>query len=79
MIRNASTLPDVTWRPSSYSNSEGNCIEIAEGAGANGKVPVRDSKNPTGPALCFSPSAFAVFVSAVKGGEFTAGERYVSR
>jgi len=79
MIRNASTLPDVTWRPSSYSNSEGNCIEIAEGVGADGMVPIRDSKNPTGPALSFSPVAFAVFVTAVKGGEFAAGERYASR
>ncbi len=79
MIRNASTLPDVTWRPSSYSNSEGNCIEVAEGVGANGMVPVRDSKNPTGPALSFSPDAFAAFVNAVKGGEFAAGEQRLSQ
>lgn len=78
MMSNVSTLPDVTWRASSYSNSEGNCVEVAEGAGVIGVVPVRDSKNPSGPALCFSVDAFAAFVGAVKAGEFAEGERYIS-
>ncbi|WP_232246364.1 DUF397 domain-containing protein [Kitasatospora mediocidica] len=33
-------------------------------------VPVRDSKDPHGPALLFSPAAFAVFVAGVKAGDF---------
>ncbi|WP_229758689.1 DUF397 domain-containing protein [Peterkaempfera bronchialis] len=38
--------------------------------GFTGIVPVRDSKDPHGPALVFSPEAFADFVSAVAAGEF---------
>nr|BFE99969.1 hypothetical protein GCM10020241_16450 [Streptoalloteichus tenebrarius] len=33
-----------------------------------GVAAVRDSKNPTGPALVFAPAAFAAFVGAVKEG-----------
>ncbi len=35
-----------------------------------GAVPVRDSKDPHGPALVFGADAFAAFVEAVKAGEF---------
>ncbi|MEU3756065.1 DUF397 domain-containing protein [Streptomyces olivoreticuli] len=31
-----------------------------------GCVPIRDSKNPTGPVLDLSPAAWATFVSAVR-------------
>ncbi|EPY92401.1 hypothetical protein K530_53505 [Streptomyces noursei CCRC 11814] len=33
-------------------------------------VPVRDSKDPHGPALMFSADGWSSFVTAVKGGEF---------
>lgn len=63
MITGASPLP---WRKSSYSNS-GNCVEIAEpGAG----VAVRDSKNPTGPALQFTADAWSAFLADVHSGAF---------
>jgi hypothetical protein len=78
MINNASTLQGVVWRVSSYSGSQANCVEVAEGVGAGGIVPVRDSKNPAGPALSFSPDAFSAFVDAVKAGEFSFGEQYVT-
>ncbi|MFE5164901.1 DUF397 domain-containing protein [Streptomyces sp. NPDC056697] len=69
MIRNASALPGVVWRKSTYSDSNGGtCVEVADGIPA--VVPVRDSKNPSGPALVFPPSSWASFISAVKGGEF---------
>ncbi|MET9290502.1 DUF397 domain-containing protein [Streptomyces sp. NPDC003077] len=58
----------VAWRKSTYSNNDGGmCIEIADGVPA--LVPVRDSKNPTGPVLTFSPAAFGAFVAAVRSGE----------
>ncbi|WP_308283735.1 DUF397 domain-containing protein [Streptomyces buecherae] len=38
--------------------------------GFPGVVPVRDSKNPNGPALAFSSSAWAAFVAGVKAGDF---------
>ncbi|QTZ91139.1 DUF397 domain-containing protein [Streptomyces auratus] len=58
-------LTTAAWRKSSYSNtSGGNCIEIADNLPA--LVPVRDSKNPQGPALVFSATAWGSFVAAVK-------------
>ncbi|MGW1715814.1 DUF397 domain-containing protein [Streptomyces sp. NPDC002156] len=64
-IPNASTLPK--WRKSSYSeNSAGGCIEISDGHSDG--VPVRDSKNPHGPAVIFVAAAWSSFVDSVKGG-----------
>ncbi|MFD8701845.1 Scr1 family TA system antitoxin-like transcriptional regulator [Kitasatospora sp. NPDC059648] len=36
------------------------------------RVPVRDSKDPHGPALIFAADAWSAFVSAVRSGEFGA-------
>ncbi|WP_405768313.1 DUF397 domain-containing protein [Streptomyces sp. NBC_01538] len=59
------------WFKSSYSNNGGNCVEAAANlAASRGIVPVRDSKNPTGPALGFPADAFSAFVTGVKAGEF---------
>ncbi|MCT4355463.1 DUF397 domain-containing protein [Streptomyces sp. Je 1-79] len=56
------------WRKSSYSGGEsGACLEVNDAA-CPAHVPVRDSKNPTGPALLFPSPAWASFVGAVKGG-----------
>ncbi|MFH8806388.1 DUF397 domain-containing protein [Streptomyces hygroscopicus] len=64
--RSASAL--TGWFKSSYSGgSNGDCLEVARG---HADIPVRDSKNPDGPALVFGPSAWSAFVSAVKRGEF---------
>jgi hypothetical protein len=57
-------LNSVTWRKSSYSNGEGaDCVEVADTL--PGIVPVRDSKNPTGPALVFPAGVWAAFVSGL--------------
>ena len=60
------------WVKSTYSGGEGgNCVEWApDYALATGTVPVRDSKDPQGPALAFATDAFAAFVNAIKAGEF---------
>ncbi|MFE0375356.1 DUF397 domain-containing protein [Streptomyces inhibens] len=56
---------------SSYSdNNGGNCIEVAPGI--PDVVPVRDSKDPHGPALFFPAVDWSSFVSAVKRGQFPA-------
>ncbi|MGF1430155.1 Scr1 family TA system antitoxin-like transcriptional regulator [Kitasatospora sp. LaBMicrA B282] len=56
-----------TWRKSSYSSGdEGQCIEIADGLPT---IPVRDSKDPHGPALSFPAPAWASFVTALRTGE----------
>ncbi|WP_424861860.1 DUF397 domain-containing protein [Streptomyces sp. MMS24-I29] len=65
--------PSLRWVKSSYSGSGGSCVEWAPAhASATGIVPVRDSKNPNGPALNASAEAFASFVAGVRAGEFGA-------
>ncbi|MFE4862979.1 DUF397 domain-containing protein [Streptomyces sp. NPDC056670] len=55
------------WRKSTYSGgTSGECLEFSDACSAC--VPVRDSKNPTGPAVVFGPTAWTEFVGAVKGG-----------
>ncbi|MFF3299967.1 DUF397 domain-containing protein [Streptomyces sp. NPDC002908] len=61
------TTESPRWFKSSYSNNDDSCIEIATGLAApRGIVPVRDSKNPSGPVLHFDARAFASFVADVK-------------
>ncbi|WP_437344932.1 DUF397 domain-containing protein [Streptomyces tubercidicus] len=63
----------LSWVKSSYSNNGGSCVEWAPAyATATDIVPVRDSKDPHGPALAFSANGWSSFVAAVKGGEFPA-------
>ncbi|MFJ2187539.1 DUF397 domain-containing protein [Kitasatospora sp. NPDC087861] len=58
----------LEWRKSSFSGAQSECVEVA--VGMPGAVPVRDSKNPAGPALVFAAEAWSAFVAGVKGGEF---------
>ncbi|MFD7897245.1 DUF397 domain-containing protein [Streptomyces sp. NPDC059743] len=65
------TTESPRWFTSSYSNNGGQCIEVAANlASARGVVPVRDSKNPSGPVLDLPAGAFASFVEGVKAGGF---------
>lgn len=59
----AEDLDTADWRSSSYSGSGGGaCIQPALNfAETHGVVPVRDSKDPQGPALHFTVEAFATF------------------
>lgn len=67
----ASSLPGAIWRKSSYSGQNGgNCIEVADGF--PGAVPVRDSKEPYGPALVFAADAWSAFVADVRAGSLRA-------
>jgi hypothetical protein len=61
-------LSGAPWFKSSHSGSTGDCVEVAWIPG--GKVGVRDSKNPTGPALTFAPSEWDAFTASVTNGEF---------
>ncbi|MEV7898850.1 DUF397 domain-containing protein [Streptomyces cyaneofuscatus] len=61
------------WVKSSYSDNGGTCVEWApRTATATGLVPVRDSKDTTGPVLSIPAAAFATFVTGIKAGEFGA-------
>lgn len=62
-------LTSAEWRKSSYSGSNGgSCVEVARNL--PGLVAVRDSKDPAGPALAFSPDAWQAFAAGVAAGEF---------
>ncbi|PBC83297.1 MULTISPECIES: DUF397 domain-containing protein [unclassified Streptomyces] len=51
---------EVAWRKSSYSTGDGpECVEVAT---APGTILIRDSKNPTGPRLAFTPTTWADFL-----------------
>ncbi|MEV7357697.1 DUF397 domain-containing protein [Kitasatospora sp. NPDC091276] len=61
-------LSGASWIKSSHSNNGGDCVEVAPGF--PGLTPVRDSKDPEGPALVFPADAWSSFVAAVQAGEF---------
>lgn len=62
VIPDASALP--LWRKSSYSGaSEGSCLEVNDTHPTH--LPVRDSKNPDGPAILFGGAAWASFIGVV--------------
>lgn len=65
--------PDLSraqWRTSSYSGSNGNCVEVAADPGA--PVLVRDTKDRQGPVLAFRPDAWRRFAGQVKAGPLPA-------
>ncbi|WP_089247519.1 DUF397 domain-containing protein [Asanoa hainanensis] len=55
------------WRKSSYSSDTANCVEFTLLAGAD--VGVRDSKDPTGPVLTYSPDSWQAFVDGLRTGD----------
>ncbi|MFD7124453.1 MULTISPECIES: DUF397 domain-containing protein [Streptomyces] len=64
------TTKTPRWFTSSYSDNGGACVEVATNLAApHGIVPVRDSKNVSGPALSVQACAFAAFVTGIKSGE----------
>lgn len=60
-------LFDAKWFKSSFSGSTKDCVEVAF---INDAVGVRDSKNPTGPALVFTPAEWTAFTTTVQRGRF---------
>ena len=61
-------MTEVRWRKSSRSNNGGNCVEVARLDGET--IGVRDSKNPDGPVLRFTPAEWAAFLDGVARKEF---------
>ena len=55
-------LGPLAWHKSTYSgDQDASCVVISSTPCA--AIAVRDSKNPTGPALTLTPAAFAAFVT----------------
>lgn len=61
---NPSEIPAAAWQKSSYSGDQGECVELAP---CSRLVAVRDSKNPTSPALTFGRKDLRTFVAQVRG------------
>lgn len=57
----------MIWRKSSYSESAGACVEVADDVA---DWLVRDSKDPAGPVLRFTAAEWAAWLAGVKAGEF---------
>ena len=53
----------MTWRKSSFSASQTNCVEVAWPAGG---VAVRDSKNPAGAMLLLDGRAHYALIAVLK-------------
>ncbi|MEU4659941.1 DUF397 domain-containing protein [Streptomyces sp. NPDC023723] len=62
----ASSL-DASWTKSRHSNAEGNCVEVAR---VDGGIALRNSRDPDGPALVYTPAEVAAFLAGAKDGEF---------
>ena len=64
----AGELRGVHWRKSSASNPSGNCVELAKLP--DGDIAVRNSRDPSGPALVYTRAEMAAFLRGAKDGDF---------
>lgn len=55
----------ANWAKSTRSNGSDSCVEARV---HSGDVQIRDSKDPSGPALTFGPAAYLTFLASVKMG-----------
>jgi len=63
------TIDRLPWRKSSFSGSNGGaCVEVAQLP--DGGRAVRDSKNPDGARLAFTPDEWRAFIAGAKDGAF---------
>jgi hypothetical protein len=62
----AVNLARALWRKSTRSGGNGNCVEAA--FNLSKVVAVRDSKDPSGPALVVASAAWSAFAQEVKAG-----------
>ena len=52
-----------TWKKSPYSGGNGNCVEVSL---RSDMIAIRDSKDPHGPQLYFSPATWATLQRDLK-------------
>ncbi|GAA3443633.1 DUF397 domain-containing protein [Planomonospora venezuelensis] len=62
----AVTSPKIVWRKSSLSALANECVET--GRTADGRVAIRDSKDPKGTILVFGAKEWGKFIETVKKG-----------
>ena len=59
--------PGLAWQKATRSAHNGACVEVR---GTNDEIQVRDSKNPSGSVLSFTPAEWDAFLDGAKKGEF---------
>jgi hypothetical protein len=57
------------WRKARRSMANGNCVEVRP---VNGRIAVRDSKNPGGYVLAYSAPSWRAFTLAARQGHYDA-------
>lgn len=58
-------LSNARWKKSTRSGTNGGeCVEVADNLASI--IAVRDSKDPAGPALAFTPHAWRAFIAQTK-------------
>ncbi|WP_329425674.1 DUF397 domain-containing protein [Streptosporangium sp. NBC_01495] len=60
-------LSGAEFRKSSLSGGGNDCVEVSTNLPS--LVAVRDSKDPAGPTLVFSPTAWNNFLTGIRNGE----------
>jgi hypothetical protein len=53
----------LVWRKSRHSGAHGHCVEVA--VGPDEALMVRDSKDPDGAVLAFTPSKWEGFIAGI--------------
>ncbi|MBX6767475.1 MAG: DUF397 domain-containing protein [Actinomadura rubrobrunea] len=56
----------AVWRKSSYSGTQGDCVELAR---LGAEVGIRDSKNPENGHLAVAPEVMKGLIGRIKAGE----------
>ena len=64
----ASSIAGARWTKSGRSNQSGNCVEVTRLP--DGRVAMRNSRYPDGPALVYTQAEIAAFVEGAKDGDF---------
>ena len=55
--------PRTGWRKPARSGSNGNCVEIAN---TGTTIAIRDSRDPHGPRLAFTPAQWQAFTATLR-------------
>ncbi|MBC6460518.1 DUF397 domain-containing protein [Actinomadura sp. HBU206391] len=64
----AAKLHEARWQKAHRSNSQGNCVEIAELPGE--RIAVRNSRHPEGPVLIYTRPEIEALILGAKDGDF---------